>query len=149
MTPTYATRADFEAYVEGWTTDNAQALDRLLERAEQDIDNLAATLPTVDDTTSHKFDVPNMTARDLDVLKRATCAQAEFRNAMGEPFFSRPQYDQVTGPDFATTGRLPWIGPKVYRELAGANLIPLSTTTGPGASKPPWFSFSYNDPSEP
>jgi hypothetical protein len=150
MTPTYATQSDFAAYVEGWTTDNGAALDRLLERAEVDIDGLAATVVPADpDAVARRFDVTALSARDRDVLKRATCAQAEYRFNMGEAFFVKGQYEQVTGPDFATTGRLPWIGPKVYRELAGTDLIPLSFAAGPThPSRPPWYSFAYNDPSE-
>jgi hypothetical protein len=150
MTPTYATRADFEAYVEGWTTDNTGALDRLLERAEVDIDGLAASVVAANpDTATRRFDLTALSARNRDVLRRATCAQAEYRFNMGEAFFVKGQYDQVTGPDFATTGRLPWIGPKVYRELSGTDLIPLSFAAGPvRPGRPPWYSFSFNDPSE-
>jgi hypothetical protein len=37
---TYATRTDFEGYVDGWVTTDADALDRLLQRAESDVDSL-------------------------------------------------------------------------------------------------------------
>jgi hypothetical protein len=37
---TYATQADFELYVEGWVTTDAAALERLLLRAERDVDRL-------------------------------------------------------------------------------------------------------------
>lgn len=147
----YATPTDFEAYVEGWTTTDAPALDRLLARAERDIDGLASVLPTLDDTTGHKFDPAAMSARDADVLKRATCAQAEYRFTMGEDFMRRAQLAEVQGPDFTTKGTLPYIGPKVMRELAGTDLIPLSTqaVSGQTADRPPWYSFAYNDPNEP
>ena len=56
-------------------------------------------------------------------LANATCAQVEYRNAMGENFFNRPQYDSVRGPDFTTTGRLPMIAPKVKRELSESGLV--------------------------
>jgi hypothetical protein len=65
---------------------------------------------------------------DIDInqrlaLSRATCAQIEYRNAMGERFFIRPQYDTVRGPDFTTVGRLPMIAPKARRELSQNGLI--------------------------
>jgi len=56
-------------------------------------------------------------------LTRATCAQAEYRDRMGEDFFIKAQYQQVTGPEFTTQGKLPIIGPKVRRELNGSGLI--------------------------
>lgn len=147
MTPTYATQTDFEAYVEGWDTDNPEALARLLERAERDIDALAVTMTPLD--SGLKFDPEDMTAADAAVLMRATCAQAEYRFLMGEEHFAKAQFDRVGGPDFTTEGRLPYIGPKVFRELAGTGVIPMSTTTGPtDSSKPPWYGFAVNDPAE-
>lgn len=56
-------------------------------------------------------------------LSNAVCAQVEYRNAMGERFFIRPQYSSVRGPDFTTQGRLPMISPKARRELSQNGLI--------------------------
>lgn len=67
-------------------------------------------------------------------LRDATCAQAEYRNAMGEEFFIRAQYQSVTGPEFRTQGRLPVIGPKVMQELQGTDLIQRGARARPGTS---------------
>lgn len=125
--PTYATRSDFEAYVEGWVTDDPAALDRLLERAERDIDGILATRG--DRTAGLKIDAAaELAAGSLeewqtDALSRATCAQAEYRLAMGEEFFTQAQHSRVRGPDFTTEGRLPTIAPKALRELADTGLL--------------------------
>lgn len=55
-------------------------------------------------------------------LSRATCAQVEYRNQQGEAFFVRSQYESVRGPDFTTQGKLPYIAPKAFRELAQTGL---------------------------
>lgn len=119
--PTYATQTDFEAYVEGWVTDDADALDRLLERAELDVDRILGPGQRRDDT-GLLYDPANLTAAQAASLSRATCAQAEYRFRMGEEFFSAAQYEDVTGPDFSTKGRLPYYAPKVREELANAGL---------------------------
>lgn len=59
-------------------------------------------------------------------LLNATCAQAEYRDQMGEDFYIKAQWDSVSGPEFRTTGRLPLIGPKAMRELQGSGLIQYS-----------------------
>lgn len=127
---TYAQTSDFEAYVEGWQTDDAGALERVLERAEEDIDDmLSGDYLTVN---GRKRDpsvsaVNPMTVNEIKYLMRATCAQAEYRIVQGEDFFVQTQYDSVSGPDFSTSGKRPRIGPKTRRELARGRLI---TATG-------------------
>ncbi len=64
-----------------------------------------------------------LNARDSYALNRALCAQAEYRDQMGEEFFIKAQWRSVSGPEFNTQGSLPMIGPKVRRELAGTDLI--------------------------
>jgi hypothetical protein len=66
-------------------------------------------------------------------LRDATCAQAEYRNEMGEAFFRRAQWASVSGPDFKTTGRLPLIGPKVKQELSGSDLLQRGARALPGS----------------
>lgn len=119
---TYADQADFEAYVEGWTTDDSGALDRLLQRAERDVDfhlvpqeRQAATLL--------KYDPTKLSLFDRQQLTFAVCAQAEYRNTMGEDFFTEPQYNAVSSPDFSRTGKAPKLGPKAYWELSQAKGI--------------------------
>jgi hypothetical protein len=123
---TYATTADFESYVEGWVTDDSAALERVLQRAEEDIDDVVAGSYL---TTGRKLD-PTATgfgAARVKYLKRATCAQAEYRIIQGEGFFSQAQFDSVSGPDFSTSGKRRYLGPKARRELQRGQLM---ATTG-------------------
>jgi hypothetical protein len=120
---TYATQADLEAYVEGWVTDDVDATERLLERAERDVDSiLVSPVPGGRQTGGLRLDPASLPDWQKTALQRATCAQAEYRFTMGEEFFIRAQHDRVQGPEFRTDGRLPYIGPKVERELAGTGL---------------------------
>lgn len=145
---TYATQADFEAYVEGWTTSDPAALERLLERAERDVDSAVGRWDRQDNGL--KFGTPatdneqGLTDLQKDALARATCAQAEYRLAMGEAFFVEAQPENVSGPDYSQTGALPRIGPKVYDELEGTDLMRLTTRLSGRGSRPGWHSFSYN-----
>jgi hypothetical protein len=187
MAPLYAVAADYESFVEGWTTTNSAALDRLLERAERDVDSIVGpwgftttvgshTLPTTTITVASvpqqtpttgtiivagqsvtytgitsttftgtaggtgevpagspvyrraasglKFDpLSQLTSVQALALKRATCAQAEYRFEMGEEFFVQAQYGQVSGPDFSQTGKLPRVGPTAVQELQGYGLL--------------------------
>lgn len=128
--PAYATQADFEAYVEGWVTDNAQALARLLERASRDIDNLMGPRPALTDGAyqGFKFDPAALTENDREALAAATCAQAEFRFDQGETAFAGYGVGgRVTGPDFSydtpgpSIGGAAHVGPKVRAELMRIN----------------------------
>lgn len=65
----------------------------------------------------------DLTANQAIALSHATCAQFEYRNEMGPDFFVRAQYPTIKGPDFATTGKLPFIAPKAVRELTNSNLL--------------------------
>jgi hypothetical protein len=58
----------------------------------------------------------------LESLKSAVCAQAEYMFNMGPKFFVEEQYSNVSGPDFSTKGKLPKIAPKARREMALAGL---------------------------
>lgn len=69
-----------------------------------------------------------------DALRDATCAQAEYRNTMGEDFFVRAQFTSVSGPEFRTQGRLPVIGPKVMQELQGTDLVQRGARARPGTA---------------
>lgn len=70
-----------------------------------------------------RWDIWAIRPFQVDALKRATCAQAEYRDQMGEDFYIRAQYQSVSGPEFQTTGALPLISPKARRELSGSGLI--------------------------
>lgn len=105
----YATRAQFEAYVEGWVTDDADALDRLLERATRDVDNLLGPLwprssaPFLGLKLDPDTDLDDVGA---EALARATCAQALHRFQYVEPagaLVGTEVRKSVKGPDFEVT----------------------------------------------
>lgn len=142
--PTYATRADCLDYIEGLTIDDNDVFDRLIERAERDVDNAVGAVP-LDPDTGLKFVPARLTSGDARTLMRATCAQVEYRLTMGEDFFIRPQYGKTKGPEFETEGALPIVGPKTWRELEGSGLLKLTTSwAASGGSAPPWSDFAYN-----
>jgi len=146
--PSYANQADFEAFVEGWTTTDVAALDRLLARAERDVDSAVGIWPA--EANGLKFGAPKTTnqkalsAYQVNQLSRAVCAQAEYRVHMGEDFFVEHQVP-TQGPDYSTTRALSYIGPKVMPELEATGLIRNTGRVGmPKGNRPPWFSFAYN-----
>jgi hypothetical protein len=59
----------------------------------------------------------------LQSLKNAVCAQAEYMFNQGPRFFVEAQYKEVRGPEFTTRGRLPTIAPKARDEMGLAGLI--------------------------
>lgn len=65
----------------------------------------------------------DLTSNQIIALANATSAQVEYKVSMGNNFFVKAQFDTVKGPDFATTGKLPHLGPKVLRELTNTGLI--------------------------
>lgn len=142
----YATRAQFEAYVEGWATDDTAALDRLLRRASEDIDEYLGdyVLEEEGDYAGLKLDPTELTYAEARALERATCAQAEYRFEMGEEFFVRPQFRSTSGPEFSTDGKPPIVAPKARRELAGSGLVRNSISLGARRREPSWLGFSHN-----
>jgi hypothetical protein len=137
----YATNAEFEAYVEGWTTTNGAALTRLLERASRDIDALMGPrrILTTGTYAGLKYDPTKLADAYADALSRATCAQAEYRFAIGEEEFAQHgTAGRVKGPDFevelakGSSGGRPRIGPKVAVELEP--LLPFRRLTARGVA---------------
>jgi hypothetical protein len=120
MPPTYATQADFEAYAIGWTTTDAVELNKILMAAERDVDRVLGYQAPAREATGLRLDPTDLSTGWATALKRAVCAQAEYRIEKGPEFFRSAQYASVGGPKFSTTGVLPDIGPNVYRELAAA-----------------------------
>ena len=95
----YATQTDFESYVEGWVTDNADALAVLLESASRDVDRVLEISNTDrDQTTGYKLDPATLATWQAAALSRAVCAQAEYRERMGEDFFIEAARNQQLGP---------------------------------------------------
>lgn len=127
MPPLYATGVDFTAYVEGWTTTDAAALDRLLERAERDVDGLFRNLPIIPSGTfaGRRFDKTKLLVYEREALARAVCAQAEYRWTIGEEELAGGQPTKVKGPDFEVEhaagpdGARRRYSPKLRNELAG------------------------------
>ena len=124
---TYATQADFEAYVEGWDTTDPAALERLLGRAERDVDGLLGYHPIIP-ATGRKLDPATLKDWEREALARAVCAQAEHRHLVTEPALAgaspEPGLKRVKGPDFekeyavSVAKEAPYYGRKVRRELA-------------------------------
>ena len=126
MAPTYTTQAAFEEYVPGWVTDNPGELEKLLERAERDVDAFLGPIRPRPET-GLKFD-PTLFAHDWErtALSNAVCAQAFFRLGQGEAALAIGRTTKSEkGPDFeaqytdtgtAAAGSL--IGPMVRTELA-------------------------------
>jgi hypothetical protein len=125
---TYATQADFEAYVEGWETDNPAALERWLLRAERDINDLLGAYAPYDNGL--KFDpVTDLEPWERDQLARAVSAQAYWLISGGGAVVptDTQTLKRVKGPDFekeyfeasqlaAQLGRR--YGPRVRAELS-------------------------------
>lgn len=122
----YATNADVEAWIEGWVTDDSAALTRLIARCEADVDLALGPRVAPAAPSGRAYDPADLAPLQADALRDATCAQVEYRVEMGEEFFRRPRYEAVTGPDFQTTGRAPWLAPKAARILAGSGLVRLT-----------------------
>lgn len=131
---TYAQPADLKAYsdLSAIQTMSDPALSDLLEKAEHDIDQ--TLIPPVQFLTvaDRKIDPTDLLASQALALQNGTCAQAEYRIVMGEEFFIRGQFIDVTGPGgFTQKGRQPIIGPKVKREMAGSGLMPFGAQASP------------------
>jgi hypothetical protein len=129
MAPLYATIEDCLSYTDGLMVSDEEAMDRIIERAEQDIDTIVGDWPYL--PSGRKFDPELLGEAERDRLKRATCAQAEYRVRMGEAHFATADRAKVVGPDFRVEGELPRLGPQVMRELAGSGLIRTWRTVRP------------------
>lgn len=127
MAPVYASSQNFSDHVEGWTTTDAAALDRLLERAERDID--AYVGPVSVEANGRKFGSPATTNEkglsdaQRTALMLATVAQAYARYRRGEDSMYDAEYDSVSGPDFNVSGRRSRLSPQAKQELAGTGLV--------------------------
>lgn len=128
----YATVAQLRAYADLVGGDDAD-LEKVLERAEKQIDALLG--PWVAQANGLKLGDPaagnplDLTPDEIAALADAVCAQAEYRVAMGEPFFVQAQLESVSGPDFSTRGKRPYIGPKVRAELDRIAHLRITTAT--------------------
>lgn len=129
--PTYASVSDLVSYTEGLTAPapasaEENRIKRIITRAEDQIDALlcwggAAIEQTTPTAVFRRVDPAALTPLDAHTLRQAVCAQAEYRLAKGEDFFTHAQHSRVAGPEFETSGALPVIGPKVWQELSKAS----------------------------
>lgn len=145
MAPLYAARADVETYIEGWVTDDAAALDRLIERAERDVDALFPLLPIITTGTyaGRRFDPTTLATYERQALINCVCAQAEFRFTKGEELLAggvpRVQ-SRVKGPDFEVQyadagGTLAAAGSGRYSPRLDTEILPLDPYRRSGGAR--------------
>lgn len=77
MAATYATVADYKAYIEGAPGVDDARIGRELVRAERDVDRVLGPMRR-DDTTGLKVDPTQLPPYMAAALSRAVCAQAVF-----------------------------------------------------------------------
>ena len=126
----YATAADLAPYV----ADNPDvpmpdddAAERLLERAEGDVDRVCGPWPIL--STGRKFDPPTLPVTSRVALSRATCAAAEYRLMVGEgELVGDAEYLPAMLTLVRPAGR---ISPRMVEELSGFGLIIYSGTVAP------------------
>src|SRR4051812_25054615 len=103
------------------------AVERLLERAERDVDAVVGPWPRF--TTGLKFDPAQLDVVQRAALARATCAAAEFRLVIGEDALVG---DEDYLPNEVTVlRRAATVSPKMLAELAGSGLVRRSVTARP------------------
>lgn len=127
----YVTRDYFvseSVYSAPFTVTNAAELDRVLERAEQDVDDFVGPWSR-DSATGRKFgdagstNPQGLSDSQVKDLKDAVCAQALWRINAGPDAFVDSPYDSVSGPDFSTQGRRRRTSPQARSLLQGAGLV--------------------------
>ena len=127
---TYATAAELRSWI---GTDSTSLPDteaeRLLEKAERDLDGLVVVGRLWDSATGRALVPSQLAPREAALLSNAACAQAHYRQVMGDEFFVKPQFQKVTGPDFTTEGKLPRIAPEARSQLQASGLVRLTTST--------------------
>lgn len=143
----YATLSDYENYI-GTEPVDEDAAQRALDQAEKDVDSIAGPW-AVQTETGRKFlsapdtFLPGLQEWQVQKLKDAVCAQAQYRETMGEEFFVQGQYTSVSGR-FGVSGKLPYIGPQTIRELQNTGLVKSTTNSRGGRDYPAWIDFAYN-----
>jgi hypothetical protein len=138
--PTYATPDDLEDYSEAFVVDNEDAANRLMYRAQQQVDQLLVGRVGAIQATGLRYDPDALEPWVAQALKNAVCAQAEYRLAMGEDFLIRDQRQQEQTPDMTLIGKVGRIAPKVYEELAGTGLLRFGARLSRSGATwtPPW-----------
>lgn len=141
----YVTTDDLDEYAPELASLDSGVKARLLVLASDDLDVALGPIAvlTSGDYAGRKYDPTTLDYASSLALRRATCAQAVYRNLKGAEFFDRAQFESVTGPEFTTTGHEPMLGPRAMRELSGSGLI-LNTTSFGSGRDPGWLDFTYN-----
>lgn len=124
----YATAAELDDYTDVALPAAPADVEKLIARAERDIDSLLGPwLPQP--ATGLKLDPTLLLDWEAEALSRAVCAQAEYRQTVGEAVLSgelpAAPLRRIKGPDFekeyATSVAAPKAparyGPKVRQEL--------------------------------
>lgn len=118
----YATAGDVRNYVAPKEIGLSDPdLELVLQQAQRDVDSVLGAY-VVSETTGLKLDPSTLTDSQRERLRRATCAQVQYRLEMGADFFSKGQHEFVGGPEFSVRGTLPYIAPRVDIELDGSGL---------------------------
>lgn len=127
---TYATVEDLAAYVADVpeiVVPDGEAAERLLERAERDVDRVYGPWPIL--STGLKFDPGSLPVTAREALRRATCAAAEFRLIVGEDeLIGDTEYAPEQLRVLRSAGR---IAPKMREELSGHGLVIWSGCAAP------------------
>lgn len=127
----YATRTELADYAPAVVGTDA-FLDRLLLDASRDLDRWWGMIPhSATATDGLKYDLTTLDADTAEGIKKATLAQAEFRNHVGPDYFLDLPGTTVQGPDFtittggpgAASGWSKYLGSKTLAELASYGLL--------------------------
>lgn len=129
--------------IPGLVVDDAATLNMIIVEAELEIDSIIGFWIR-DPFTGRKVNLTNVipeapispfpgelfapyqrgvTLWQKAALQRAVCAQVEYHLTMGEEFFRKPQYEQVSGPKFSRQGKQPYIAPKARQHLAQMGVV--------------------------
>lgn len=126
MALVYVTRDYFVSesiYSAPFTVNDANEVDRVLERAERDVDDYVGPWP-VDSATGRKLgSSAGLSAYQTAMLKDAVCVQALWRINAGPDAFIDSPYDSVSGPDFSTQGKRKRTSPQARAMLRDAGLV--------------------------
>lgn len=133
----YATRAELAEYAPQVVGTDPE-LDELLKQASLDLDRFIGVVPrSATAVLPFKWDLAALDATSAEGIKRATMAQAEFRDAMGPDHFVGLAGTTIQGPDFTITsgggfgGGSHNLGPKTIQELISFGLIPTTARARP------------------
>lgn len=117
----------------------------LIENAEDQVDELLGAR-AVDETTGRKVVQGDVETWRWTKLKRATLKLA-VRLYADPKLADGERWASVSGPDFSVSDA---VGQRFGRDVEAAlnqsGLRRLTTVLGSKADRPPWYSFSYNDP---